>query len=102
MNRIQGLESLQLTNVRKAQLIENNLQMADAAILIIRNAIATGMDWRELEDLVKDEQKRGNPIALMIDSLKLETNQVSLRLRYVRKKRLVVENCHTFSNQFIL
>ncbi|CAO3664318.1 unnamed protein product [Umbelopsis ramanniana] len=80
MNRIQGLESLQLTNVRKAQLIENNLQMVDAAILIIRNAIATGMDWRELEDLVKDEQKRGNPIALMIDSLKLETNQVSLRL----------------------
>ncbi|KAI8580214.1 hypothetical protein K450DRAFT_238706 [Umbelopsis ramanniana AG] len=80
MNRIHGLESLQLTNVRKAQLIENNLQMADAAILIIRNAIATGMDWRELEDLVKDEQKRGNPIALMIDSLKLETNQVSLRL----------------------
>lgn len=84
MNRIQGLESLQLTNVRKAQLIENNLQMVDAAILIIRNAIATGMDWRELEDLVKDEQKRGNPIALMIDSLKLETNQVSLRLRYVQ------------------
>ena len=84
MNRIQGLESLQLTNVRKAQLIENNLQMVDAAILIIRNAIATGMDWRELEDLIKDEQKRGNPIALMIDSLKLETNQVSLRLRYVR------------------
>jgi len=80
MNRIQGLESLQLSNVRKAQLIETNLQMVDAAILIIRNAIATGMDWRELEDLVKDEQKHGNAIALMIDSLKLETNQISLRL----------------------
>ncbi|KAH8552205.1 hypothetical protein BGW37DRAFT_424420 [Umbelopsis sp. PMI_123] len=80
MNRIQGLESLQLSNVHRAQLIENNLQMVDAAILIIRNAIATGMDWKELEDLVKDEQKRGNPIALMIDSLKLETNQISLRL----------------------
>jgi uncharacterized protein (UPF0264 family) len=80
INRIQGLESLQLSNVRKAQLIETNLQMVDAAILIIRNAIATGMDWRELEDLVKDEQKHGNAIALMIDSLKLETNQISLRL----------------------
>jgi uncharacterized protein (UPF0264 family) len=80
MNRIQGLESLQLSNVRKAQLIETNLQMVDAAILIIRNAIATGMDWRELEDLVNDEQKHGNAIALMVDSLKLETNQISLRL----------------------
>jgi hypothetical protein len=69
-----------MSNVRKAQLIETNLQMVDAAILIIRNAIATGMDWRELEELVKDEQKHGNAIALMIDSLKLETNQISLRL----------------------
>jgi hypothetical protein len=98
MNRIQGLESLQLTNVRKAQLIENNLQMVDAAILIIRNAIATGMDWRELEDLVKDEQKRGNPIALMIDSLKLETNQVSLRLRYVQNL-VSFTRCQSTDNQ---
>ncbi|KAJ2961396.1 hypothetical protein NQZ79_g3433 [Umbelopsis isabellina] len=80
MNRIQGLENLQMTNVRKAQLIELNLQMVDAAIMIIRNAIATGMDWRELEDLVKNEQKHGNAIALMIDSLKLESNEISLRL----------------------
>ncbi|CAM0135522.1 hypothetical protein VKS41_005168 [Umbelopsis sp. WA50703] len=80
MNRIQGLENLQMSNVRKAQLIELNLQMVDAAIMIIRNAIATGMDWRELEDLVKNEQKHGNAIALMIDSLKLETNEISLRL----------------------
>ncbi|KAG2177194.1 hypothetical protein INT43_007851 [Umbelopsis isabellina] len=80
MNRIQGLENLQMTNVRKAQLIEFNLQMVDAAIMIIRNAIATGMDWRELEDLVKNEQKHGNAIALMIDSLKLESNEISLRL----------------------
>ncbi|RUS19638.1 hypothetical protein BC937DRAFT_87164 [Endogone sp. FLAS-F59071] len=78
--RIKALESLQLSNERKAQLIELNLQMVDAAILIIRNAIASSMDWKELGDLVANEKRKDNPIARMIDSLKLETNQLALRL----------------------
>ncbi|KAL0145622.1 fibronectin-binding protein A N-terminus-domain-containing protein [Mucor lusitanicus] len=39
-NRVQSLLDQQITNVRKAQLIELNLQMVDAAITIIRNAVA--------------------------------------------------------------
>lgn len=79
-NRVQTLLNQQITNVRKAQLIELNLQMVDAAITIIRNAVASQMDWQDLHDLVKEEKRRENPIALIIENLKLETNQLTLVL----------------------
>ncbi|CEP14532.1 hypothetical protein [Parasitella parasitica] len=79
-NRVQSLLNQQITNVRKAQLIEFNLQMVDAAITIIRNAVASQMDWQDLNDLVKEEKRRENPIAMIIDSLKLATNQLTLIL----------------------
>ncbi|KAI9314042.1 hypothetical protein BX666DRAFT_2020220 [Dichotomocladium elegans] len=79
-SRIQGLLSQQVTNVRKAQLIEFNLDMVDAAITIIRNAIASQMDWVDLKELVLQEKNRGNPIAQMIDDLKLATSQITLLL----------------------
>ncbi|KAK4518124.1 uncharacterized protein ATC70_001475 [Mucor velutinosus] len=79
-SRVQSLLNQQITNVRKAQLIELNLQMVDAAITIIRNAVASQMDWQDLNDLVKEEKRRENPIAMIIDNLKLATNQLTLVL----------------------
>ncbi|KAI8066316.1 fibronectin-binding protein A N-terminus-domain-containing protein [Gongronella butleri] len=79
-SRVEGLLSQQMSNTRKAQLIELNLDMVDAAISIIRNAVASQMDWKDLEELVKEEKRRSNPIALMIDGLKLQTNQITLLL----------------------
>ncbi|KAG0266612.1 hypothetical protein DFQ27_009619 [Actinomortierella ambigua] len=78
--RIKGLEETQRKNVLRAELIESNLEICDQAIMIIRNAVATGMDWKDLADLVEEEKRHGNPIALMIDSLKLDSNQVCVIL----------------------
>ncbi|KAF9550895.1 hypothetical protein EC957_011442 [Mortierella hygrophila] len=80
LSRVRGLEEAQQMNVMRAELIEANLEMCDQAIMIIRNAVATGMDWKDLADLVEEEKKHGNPIALMIDTLKLESNQVCVIL----------------------
>ncbi|KAF9923082.1 hypothetical protein FBU30_006797 [Linnemannia zychae] len=80
LGRIRGLEEAQQMNVMRAELIEANLEMCDQAIMIIRNAVATGMDWKDLADLVEEEKKHGNPIALMIDTLKLESNCVCVIL----------------------
>ncbi|KAG0033921.1 hypothetical protein BGZ82_005920 [Podila clonocystis] len=80
LGRVKGLEEAQQKNVLRAELIEANLEMCDQAIMIIRNAIATGMDWKDLADLVEEEKKHGNPIALMIDTLKLESNQICVIL----------------------
>ncbi|KAF9105541.1 hypothetical protein BGX29_012023 [Mortierella sp. GBA35] len=80
LSRVRGLEEAQQMNVMRAELIEANLEMCDQAIMIIRNAVATGMDWKDLADLVEEEKRHGNPIALMIDTLKLESNNVCVIL----------------------
>lgn len=80
LGRVKGLEEAQQKNVIRAELIEANLEMCDQAIMIIRNAIATGMDWKDLADLVEEEKRHGNPIALMIDTLKLESNHICVIL----------------------
>lgn len=34
------------------------------------------MDWRELDRMIRDERKAGNPVACLIHSLQLEQNKV--------------------------
>ena len=55
----------------------------DKATLVIRSAVASAMDWGDIELLVKDAQGRGDPVALAIHSLKLKTNEITLLLRCV-------------------
>ncbi|CAG8537743.1 10624_t:CDS:10 [Paraglomus brasilianum] len=78
--RVQGLERSQLENVRKAKVIEQNIDIVDQALLVIRQAIASSMDWKDLENLVKEERNKGNPIANIITGLKLGSNQITLLL----------------------
>ncbi|ORX93174.1 DUF814-domain-containing protein [Basidiobolus meristosporus CBS 931.73] len=82
LSRAKGLEDAQELNVKKAQLIEENLELVDQAVLVIRNYVASGMDWKELDDLVELEKKRNNPVAVKIAKLKLEKNQITLSLSY--------------------
>ncbi|GBB97847.1 hypothetical protein RclHR1_03090005 [Rhizophagus clarus] len=84
-SRVENLQNSQLSNIRKARLIENNVDMVDQAILIIRNAIASSMDWKDLENLVLEEKKKGTPIAEIIVGFKLEINQITLLLREYEK-----------------
>ncbi|KAI9139262.1 fibronectin-binding protein A N-terminus-domain-containing protein [Paraphysoderma sedebokerense] len=79
--RVQGLQSAQVSNVEKAQLIEQNLELVDQAILIIRSAVANAIDWKDLEEMVREEKKKGNPVAQAIASLKLGINHIVLSLR---------------------
>ncbi|XP_002519281.2 ribosome quality control complex subunit NEMF [Ricinus communis] len=66
--------------VRKAELIEYNLEDVDAAILAVRVALAKGMSWEDLTRMVKEEKKLGNPVASLIDKLHLERNCMTLLL----------------------
>ena len=53
----------------------------DDAIKVVRSALASGMAWKDLKQLVKDEKAKRNPVALAIDQLKLETSRMVLSLR---------------------
>lgn len=44
--------------------------------MVVRSALANGMDWQDLDELVKAETANGNPIASLIHELRLDRNQV--------------------------
>lgn len=79
-NRVHTLKKEVDHCTKMAQLIEYNLEDVDAAILAVRVALASGMDWVDLARMVKEERKSGNPIAGLIDKLHLERNCISLLL----------------------
>ncbi|KAL0022374.1 hypothetical protein WJX77_005710 [Trebouxia sp. C0004] len=64
----------------KAALIEYNLEAVDAAINAVREALASGLDWRELGQMIKAERRAGNPVAGLIDSLALDKNKITVVL----------------------
>lgn len=77
------MEALKLEvdqSVKMAELIEYNLEEVDSAIVAVRSALASGMDWKDLAKMVKDEKKAGNPVAGLIHSLQLDKNQITLLL----------------------
>lgn len=64
----------------QAALIEYNLEAVDAAINAVREALASGLDWRELGQMIKAERRAGNPVAGLIDSLALDKNKITVVL----------------------
>ncbi|KAJ2837959.1 hypothetical protein FBU31_001036, partial [Coemansia sp. 'formosensis'] len=78
--RVAALERAHRKTEEQARRIEINLEFVDQAIMIIRQAVASGMDWKELEELVRDQQEQGNPVAERILKLNLAANQITLEL----------------------
>lgn len=46
----------------------------------MRAALAQGLDWKELERLIETETRAGNPVAGMVESLRLDVGRVTLLL----------------------
>ncbi|KAJ2850887.1 hypothetical protein IWW36_001513 [Coemansia brasiliensis] len=78
--RVAALEKMHRKTEEQARRIEMNLEFVDQAILIIRQAVAAGMDWQELDELVRDQRDEGNPVAERIVKLNLSINQITLEL----------------------
>ncbi|KAJ1725624.1 hypothetical protein LPJ61_005633, partial [Coemansia biformis] len=78
--RVAALERQHGLAEEQARRIEANLEFVDQAIAIIRQAVAAGMDWRELEELVAAQREQANPVAERIVRLSLATNQITLLL----------------------
>lgn len=78
--RIDALRgSIDLT-LEKAQVIEAEGGMVEAVSAVIRVAVENGMDWRELDDLIREEKRNGRPTALLIKKLKLDKRLVEISL----------------------
>ena len=79
-SRVQTLQQQAEEYGHHAQLIEYHLQLVDDALQVIRAAVASGIPWSDLQSMVAEERRRGNPIAEMVQSLRLERNEVTLLL----------------------
>lgn len=81
LNQVRGLEVLQEESAKIARAIEANLSIIESLINTFRSFIASGMDWTDLEEMVKEEKKNGNPVAAMVLRLKLDVGMVTVILR---------------------
>ncbi|TYZ65839.1 hypothetical protein PybrP1_008086 [[Pythium] brassicae (nom. inval.)] len=78
--QIDQLLDVQERSFAHARLLEENQQDVENVLLVVRSALASGMDWRGLKELVRFEQKNGNPVASLIHELDLVNNRVSILL----------------------
>jgi len=78
--RIETLERSMESLRESAQLVELHADDIDKALSVINSAADVGMDWEALEELVQVEKSNGNPIALLIKSLKLENDEIVLSI----------------------
>ncbi|KAJ8044952.1 Nuclear export mediator factor Nemf [Holothuria leucospilota] len=79
--RINALQKAQTLDHVKGELIEMNLPLVDEAIRVVRSAIANQIDWKEIEEIIKDAQKQGDMVAKAVKSLKLESNHFTMLLQ---------------------
>ena len=78
--RLENLQESQENNKTKGQLIEMNLELVETAIHQVRSAIASQIDWDEIDEFLQEAQDEGDPVASAIKQLKLKTNHIVMYL----------------------
>lgn len=79
-NRIKELHTKILNNEMKAKLIENNVELVDVTINIIRSYLAKSLQWEAIERAVEREKELENPVAKCIKCLNLDRNCFTIEL----------------------
>jgi predicted ribosome quality control (RQC) complex YloA/Tae2 family protein len=78
--RLAELDAAEALAMRRAVLLEQRAGDVDKVIAVLRSAVSSGVGWAELADYVRQQQDLGNPVALMVHALKLDTLHVVVLL----------------------
>lgn len=78
--RLEDLAKVQQVDRQKAELITRNQVVVDSVIYALRALLAKQLSWLDIKDLIKERQEQEDPLACTIRHLKLETNQVTIKL----------------------
>ena len=78
--QIERFQTDQSENRSKADLIEQNVELVEKALLIVNSMLANKLDWAEIEQLLKEAKAKHDPVAVAIKSLKLEENKIVMLL----------------------
>jgi hypothetical protein len=79
-HRLEELAKVQQVDRQKAELITRNQALVDGVIYAIRALLAKQISWSDIKELIKARQEQKDPVASHIKQLKLETNQITMRL----------------------
>ncbi|CRL06269.1 CLUMA_CG019098, isoform A [Clunio marinus] len=78
--RLEELAKVQQIDRKKAELITRNQVLVDSVIYAMRALLAKQLSWLDIKDLIKERQEQNDRICSLIKRLKLETNQITLKL----------------------
>jgi predicted ribosome quality control (RQC) complex YloA/Tae2 family protein len=79
-NRLKVLERDAEKEAQRAELISRNVEDVEKVLNAVNDALASGMAWDDLESMINEEKRRGNPVAKFISTLDLKNNQVTIKL----------------------
>ena len=78
--RAAALEREKARDEARATLIEYNIDEVDTVLNAVNSALGSGMAWGDLEQMIKEERRMGNPVAQLIASMDLANNKVTVAL----------------------
>jgi len=78
LKRIEGLQKEQDNSLTKAKLLQSNIGEVQAIIEILNALLQSGLQWKEIWRMIKEEKRAGNPLANLIFGLDLEHEKAML------------------------
>ena len=78
---IETLSQAQMDLERQASLVELFADDVDKLCLVLNSALGAGMSWEDISEMVAADAARGNPIAALVVSMKLDKHLVTIRLQ---------------------
>ena len=78
--RLEQLASAQKSDEKKANLIEVNCDLVEAALAMIRSLLAKQLSWDAIAAKIKEMAAEGDPVASKIKGLNLKQNQFNIEL----------------------
>ncbi|KAH9253387.1 hypothetical protein BASA81_008738 [Batrachochytrium salamandrivorans] len=79
-DRVSQLQQAVEDRERQARILQHNVELVDQAIGAVLSLQENKMSWKDVEDVVKQEKRSGNPVASIISSLNLKEGKITVAL----------------------
>lgn len=78
LKRIEGLQKEQDNSLAKAKIMQKYIGESQAIIEILNALLQSGLQWKQIWRMIKEEKRAGNPLAIIINEINLEKSQATL------------------------
>lgn len=102
LKRIEGLQKEQDLSLSKAKLLQKNIGEVQAIIEILTALTQSGLQWKEIWRMVKEEKRAGNPLANLIQSLDLEHESATLLFNIAEMNSKEIDDFYTEAEESII